>query len=136
EKLIIKNEKNFWENHIKKNIPPEPISLKDIKLRYPNSDGGIIQANHDIIINCESLAKVKSTIKKLQEDEKFLQAKILKYMKNNEILEDDNGQKIATWKNVKPRILNQKLLKEEHPDLYEAYTIETQRRELRLKIKI
>lgn len=101
EEHIIEAAYNFW-NSVERGVPPTPINIEDLKLKYPYAEPGKSKrVNFEIIKNVDSLLEIKSKIKELEvleEKEKF---SILQYMENHEYLLDEHGGIICSWKTNK-----------------------------------
>jgi predicted phage-related endonuclease len=69
-----------------------------------------------------------------KDQEEELNFRITDFMRPNAIL-TYGGAVIATWKNQDDTRVDQKLLKEDAPDIYEKYSRTKEIRVLRLKLK-
>lgn len=125
QEKLIKIAVNFWNNHIIKEKPPEASDLRDIANLYPVGNGLQVQANEEIAEKINSLKELKLQEKALTSDIKTLQFEIQEYMKEYDILIDNTGSIVATWKSSRPRTtIDAKKLKEEHEDIYLQYVRE------------
>jgi predicted phage-related endonuclease len=116
---------NFWQNHILKRIPPEATSTDDVLALYPKASGAEVQADNGVASVIETLKYLKEKEKNLGDTIKKLQFEVQDYMKDADILVDNSGRCLATWKNMNPRItLDTKKLQEEHKDIYQQYVQE------------
>ena len=123
---IIALEYDFWNNHVLKGVPPA-VSEKDsdiLNTLYPksNSATAILPAEADEII------KEYLEIKKLEDELK--QHKSLIENKLKSILgENESGQSAAGfsvhWKTVNSNKLDTTKLKAEHPEIIDAYSIQS-----------
>ena len=123
---IIALEYDFWNNHVLRGIPPA-VSEKDsdiLNTLYPksNSATAILPAEADEII------KEYLEIKKLEDELK--QHKSLVENKLKSILgENESGQSAAGfsvhWKTVNSNKLDTTKLKAEHPEIIDAYSIQS-----------
>lgn len=123
EEYILAAEIYFWTNHVRARVAPEPRTLEDIKEfhRIANKGSKII-ANSQDKSKLQMLAALRQLRKDCEQKEDNLKKEIMKVMGDNEILEDEDGITLITWKNVSPRqVLDYKKLKEEMPDVYENY---------------
>ena len=115
----------FWMEHVEKEIPPEPETLKDVKNIYSDANKGATlevkdkQLQHKISLLIDTRVQVgdlKMTCDNIQKE-------ILNLMGENEYLIDGNtGEQIATWKqgNLVNKF-NMAKFKEENPDLHSQY---------------
>ena len=123
EEKLIKIGVNFWHNHIEKRIPPKCVSTRDTFNLFPQSNYHEIVAEDNIIQKWEELkaareeeSKIQSTIEKLKTD-------IQEFMRDYDVLIDNQGNVIATWKNTTPKsFFDLKRFKYEAKDLYSKYT--------------
>ena len=84
-----------------------------------------MQASEEIANKINSLKELKQQEKALTSDIKTLQFDIQEYMKEYDILIDNTGSIVATWKSCRPRAtIDAKRLKEEHEDIYLEYVRE------------
>ena len=122
EDKIIKIGINFWHNHIEKRIPPKCVNTKDTFNLFPQSNYQEIVAEDNIMEKWEELkaareeeSKIQSTIEKLKTD-------IQEFMRDYDVLIDNQGNVIATWKNTTPRsFFDLKRFKEEAKELYPSW---------------
>ena len=126
----------FWNEHVVKKNPPNPINLHDIQSLYPipeqtRLEATACQATEGIQRDLQELCSILQTKKKLLEREETIKIPIMDYMKNHETLLD--GENIlATWKGQKRSILDTDRLKTEHPALYRQYKKDQMTRVFRL----
>lgn len=118
---------NFWNNHVLKRIPPEPINNSDVLLKYRKAKiDSKIKINPDIHMKVIELKLNKEDIYDLNKKNKILEEDIKSYMKDNDTLVNDSGIILVTWKNQSPRItFDHKRLQAEMPDIYDKYKQKT-----------
>jgi len=123
EDLIIEKTKDFWENNVLKQIAPEPKNSEDIRRLYKAAikDAEIVATN-EVSTKCDELYTVKQQITELEKQEDLLKSEIQYFMRENEILIDINGSKLASWKNRNATRIDTKKLKEENPVTYALYS--------------
>lgn len=122
EDKLIKIACNFWYNHVQKRIPPKCSSLADTFNLFP-------VGNHKELTASETIAQKVYELKTLREQESNLQKAIDKikvdiqeFMRDYDVLLDNNGCVVATWKNTAPRsFFDAKRLKQECQDIYSKY---------------
>lgn len=123
EDKLIKIACNFWYNHIEKRIPPKCVNTRDTFNLFPQSNYHQIVAESNIVEKLEELkaakeeeVRIAGTIEKLKTD-------IQEFMRDYDVLIDNQGNVIATWKNTAPRsFFDIKRFKDEAKDLYLKYT--------------
>lgn len=125
EAKLIKIACNFWNNHILKEIPPEPSGISDTFALYPVGNGLEIKSNDIIDHKMRILKDLKLQQKNLLEKMEAITCEIKDYMKDYDTLVDNDGNCLATWKNSSSKtVVDFKRLQEEHYELYVQYTKE------------
>ena len=120
EDKIIKIGINFWHNHIEKRIPPKCVNTKDTFNLFPQSHNCEIVAESNIMEKWEQLKAAKEEESKIAYTIEKLKTDIQEFMKDYDVLIDNQGNVIATWKNTTPRsLVNVNKLKEMFKDAYE-----------------
>lgn len=123
---------SFWLDHVVTDVPPDPWVFDDIKALFPNDDGTAVEASQEIADKIEQLRRVKEEIKRLEETEEALTFDIADWISPHALL-TWNGKEIASWKGQRETRIDQKLLKEEQPDIAAKYSRTKVIRVLRLK---
>ena len=123
EDKLIKIACNFWDNHIEKRIPPKCVSTRDTFNLFPQSNYHEIVAESNIIEKLQELKGAKEEESRIQNTIEKLKTDIQEFMRDYDVLIDNNGNVIATWKNSTPRsFFDLKRFKDEAKDLYLKYT--------------
>ena len=124
EEKLIKIACNFWHNHIEKRIPPKCVSTRDTFNLFPQSNYHEIVAESNIIEKLQELKGAKEEESRIQSTIEKLKTDIQEFMRDYDVLIDNNGNVIATWKNSTPRsFFDLKRFKDEAKALYLKYTI-------------
>lgn len=123
---------SFWVDHVLTGEPPDPMVFTDIKYLFPKDNGQSIEATEEVAAKVRELADVKRQIKVLEERETDLTFAVADFISPNSLLTKD-GKEIASWKSQDSARLDQKLLKEEQPEIAAKYTTTNSTRVLRLK---
>lgn len=122
EDKLIKIACNFWRNHIEKRIPPKCVNTKDTFNLFPQSNNKQITAKDDIIAKLEELKIAKMSEEQIQKTIEKLKVEIQEFMQDYDVLIDNNGNVIATWKNTAPKsFFDVKKFKEEAKEIYLKY---------------
>jgi putative phage-type endonuclease len=134
EKLIIEKMVAFWNEHVLPRIPPAATNLEDtIKLwQYANAGTTKIASSESIRAMSE-LKDLKRQMKALESIARDKQRVILDYMEDTEVLLDNDGNQLATWKNQTANRFDVTRFKEEYPHMHIQYIKPTTSRVLRLK---
>jgi len=120
---LIDKEKDFWNNHILKKIPPEPMSAEEAMLQFPKSSEELEEMKAtplllNLIATGQDLREKEAEIKALKSDNN---KDIMNHMKTAAVVVDEEGRKLATWINGSKTGLDQKALKLAHPDLADKF---------------
>ncbi|MDK4684489.1 YqaJ viral recombinase family protein [Kingella negevensis] len=127
---LLARAKEFWENHVMKNVPPEPQNAADMQKLYPQDDGEAQQADTETLIAYNELRRLKEQAKVLDEQiterEEMLKTKI-----GQRAIMLSGEEKLFTWKTQNSNRFDSQAFKAAHPDLYQQYTKTTQTRVFR-----
>lgn len=122
EDKLIKIACNFWHNHIEKRIPPKCINTRDTFNLFPESHHHEIVAESNILEKWEQLKAAKEEEVRIVNTIEKLKTDIQEFMRDYDVLIDNNGNVIATWKNTAPKSLfDLKRFKEEAKETYLKY---------------
>jgi putative phage-type endonuclease len=98
ENKIIDEACKFWQS-LQDNTPPNPTNVTDLKLRFPQEKSEKkLQINNEISNLLTSLSEIKDEIKYFQEMEEKTKFNVLNFMQDAEVLVDENGTYLASWK--------------------------------------
>jgi len=123
EEKLIKIACNFWHNHIEKRIPPKCVSTRDTFNLFPQSNYQEIVAEDNIIQKWEELKAAREEESRIADTIEKLKTDIQEFMRDYDVLIDNQGKVIATWKNTAPRsFFDLKRFKDEAKDLCLKYT--------------
>jgi putative phage-type endonuclease len=123
EDKLIKIACNFWYNHIEKRIPPKCVNTRDTFNLFPQSNYHQIVAESNIVEKLEELKAAKEEEVRIADTIEKLKTDIQEFMRDYDVLIDNQGNVIATWKNTAPRsFFDIKRFKDEAKDLYLKYT--------------
>lgn len=127
---LLARAKEFWENHVMKNVPPEPQNAADVQKLYPQDNGDSTQADTETLIAYNELCILNEQAKVLEqqinERQEWLKTKI-----GQHAIMLSGEEKLFTWKTQNSRRFDSKTFQAEHPDLYKQYTKTTQTRVFR-----
>jgi putative phage-type endonuclease len=134
--LVITKLYEFWFNHVIPGIPPEPTTNGDLLDLYPTSSDKTVVATPEIIETYYRLETIKAQIKAL-EIEAYgpsvggkniggLDFKIKSFMTDAaELLIDNDGAKLNTWKHQTRKSIDTAELKKAYPKIAKELTKET-----------
>ena len=122
EEKLIKIACNFWHNHVQKRIPPKCSSLADTFNLFPVGNHKELTASETITQKIYELKTLREQESSIQKAIDALKVDIQEFMQDYDILLDNNGCVVATWKNTAPRsFFDTKRLKQECQDIYSKY---------------
>lgn len=99
-KVMIEKEQYFWEEHVLKQIPPEPKTLDDITKLFPYAvERKTIEADDDTFNKVKRFIHLDIKSKQIKKKSDEIKLDLLYTMKDAEILEFGN-EAILTHKNV------------------------------------
>jgi putative phage-type endonuclease len=120
EDKLIKIACNFWHNHIEKRIPPKCVNTRDTFNLFPQSNYHEIVAESNILEKWEQLKAAKEEESRIQTTIEKLKTDIQEFMRDYDVLIDNQGNVIATWKNTAPKsLVDLKILREKYREIYE-----------------
>lgn len=133
EQGLIEMERDFWNNHVLKEIPPDPITSKDVTLLYPFEIEETIAANDEIINHILEYQALKEKIKEYEKQAEYFKANIMVHMKSARALTNTHGVVLATLKQQSYERFDSKQFEKNHPDLYPLFLKQTSSRIFKLK---
>lgn len=126
EEELINRERDFWENHVLKRIPPKTINIEDIK-RFTKTDSSLppAVADNETIEKIKELNQLNEEIKKLtklkdQKTEEIIMA-FGKEKTMPEVMTDEKGKTVATYKTFSREYLDTSKIKTEDSATYNKY---------------
>lgn len=139
EEQLIDLERNFWFEHVKKEVPPIPSSPLDVValLGHAKSIDNAIISTPEIEKKVYDYLALDNTIKlKLKMLESY-KTDICAFMRENDTLMSITGEPLVTWKSTKEReSFDRDKFKIDHPELDKKYTKKGKSaRQFKLKIK-
>lgn len=134
--LMIQHEKNFWENHVLKGVPPEidgsPSATELLNKMYPKDNGEVVMLESDKAeILIQAIEDIKAEIKEKEKLQKEYENK-LKLMIGEARIGITPRYEV-NFKTYERNTIDTKKLKKELPDIAEKYTNTSTYRQLRIK---
>jgi predicted phage-related endonuclease len=123
--FMLEHVRIFWENHVIKDVPPEPINIQDVERMFTRHiEGSKIEATPELINTHDEIRSLRATIQELETRETELVEKVKLAMRDNELMM--SGTKpIFSWRTTAPiHLFDSKALKEADPDVYNAWVVE------------
>lgn len=100
EEMIVEADMAFWDC-VQMRIEPNFTELSDYRLKYPESTDNKVVLPEFLLPVMEEMNDIKSMMKKWEKQMEKLKMEIMKYMKGNDVLVDEKGSTLATWKTGK-----------------------------------
>lgn len=122
----------FWNQHVLKGRPPQPVSREDLLYFYSRDTGAATEATPEVAEAMAELREIKGQSKRLDDRGDVLKLQIQQHMKSATTLLID-GKPAASWKHQETRRLDSKALEIQHPDIVEAFRKTTETRVFRVK---
>ena len=126
-KYMIEEIDHFWNDHVLKDIPPEPKTGMETEQQYQGEEAEkYIVASDEIKEKTERLKEIKQRMKEDEKEEEKLKNDIKPFIKDAEGLTDSAGNKLITWKKTSGSAkFNQKSFKEQYPELFEQFVFKS-----------
>jgi putative phage-type endonuclease len=118
-------ERLFWQC-VEARIPPDPVNIDDVKLRWPSDTAGELIASDDIVAAVAAMNDKRARAKGLEEEAEAFELQIKAFMGQHGVLVPSGGGKaLVTWKQAKPsRVLDKDKLRAAHPSIYSQFEFE------------
>lgn len=121
--LIIQMEKLFWEEHVKKNVPPEidgsTATSKYLEQKYKNSIDNLIQLPQSAEQLLGEFDLISEEIKTLTEKKNQITNSLKELLGENE--KGIVNERMVKWSSITKDTFDSKKLKQEMHDIYERY---------------
>ncbi|GLQ72697.1 YqaJ viral recombinase family nuclease [Vibrio penaeicida] len=140
--IVTQKLKVFWFEHVIADIPPSPLNLHDLDTMHAKDNGRSIVVTDEILDVFKRFKTIKDQIKAL-ETEAYgpmvggkhiggLDFAIKHFMGDNaEVLLDENGKKLCSWKSQSSKRVDTTALKEAEPAIAKQFTTESHSRVFR-----
>lgn len=124
---VVSEVDRFWKDNVVGGAEPDAVNAADVMVKYARHvDGKSVEITPESYVEVSDLKEVRSQMSELEERKKALEDKVKMMFADAEAL-TYGGSTIATWKTPKPgRKFDEKRFKNEHPDMWESYCVESQ----------
>lgn len=113
----------WWNAYVVTKTAPPPSNVQEVAQIYRAVAGETLVADENLLNLCVTHSEAKATESAAQKERKNAEKKITELMQNAEILLDEGGNKLATYKEQKGRnFIDGKRLQVELPQIYEQYS--------------
>jgi len=113
----------FWQNHVEKRIPPEPVNEEDIKSLWPKAEEEkVVQADETAIKTINRLVDVTGQLTDLSTQKKELELQIKLLLRDATVLAAGDS-KLVTWKQARDSLkFDLTKFRNDYPALYDEYS--------------
>lgn len=118
-KILLKKEIAFWTHNVINRIPPPAQTESDLDILFPSAIEKSVEISQKIKENLLRYRDLKTEGKLLEKKIETYELEIKKFMGENSLLVDSEGKKLCSWANRETERLDQKVLKEKHPEIYQ-----------------
>ena len=133
---LVKKEVNFWQEHVLKKVPPMPETTSECASLFPVGTVDKVaylplEMNHVLQRYFEEYKKYKESEKRLD----AIKTQLQNNMKDSSVMEDSEGERVATWATQTRSSLDQKQMKIDEPELCAKYVKESSYRRFSVTTK-
>lgn len=131
---IIESEKDFWFNHVMKQVPPETDDTEAtsdaLNQLWGVTNDNVLSIDEEQNARFRAMISIDKQIKELQQEKRGHQNKLKALLGESEFGQTYSYK--ATWKPQTRKSVDTKRLKEEQPEIYEQYMKESKSRVLKV----
>lgn len=133
--ILLKVEKEFWINHVKKNNPPKWKTTEDLIKLFPVADEKKeLIASTELIDTYYDVQEKQILINQLREEIKNKTDFVRSHMGTSSVLKTEDGNKLATWNNQTRKTFHIKDFELYNPELAKKFTEEKSFRVFKWKL--
>lgn len=123
--VLIDQEAALWA-HIQTRTPPEATHPDDLRALFKRDDGSYKVASNEVQAACMKLKDIKTTIKRLEEQEEILTGIVQNYMGESSLIQTIDGHTLATWKTASDsKRFDTKRFQAAMPKVYDQFVVST-----------
>ena len=123
--------RDFWFNCVIADVPPEPVTLEEINQFYKQDNGEAVSASSEVLEAWEERQRAAEIKKEADSIVKEQEARIKKFMGDNQILVGHDGKKLASWKCQTSNRFDTTGFKKVHPELAAQFIKQSESRVFR-----
>jgi putative phage-type endonuclease len=133
-KLIVAKVVDFWEGHVLKQIPPDPINHEDaLKLWRTTESDELRLATDEILDVLKEVRSLKADKHNIEVQLGLKQMELYNFMQSAQQINSQSGDPLVTWKMQSSKRFDAKRFMIEHPEMYNLYIKTSETRVLRIK---
>lgn len=133
--LMIRAEKNFWENHVLERVPPAIdgsfSTTEFVKEMFPEDDGSSVDLPDEANLLIDAIESIKEEVMEKQKLQREYENKLKVMIGEAEKAFTKDYQ--VTYKTFTQNRIDPKRLREELPDVADEYTNQTKSRRMTIK---
>lgn len=131
-KKMIERATAFW-HLVETDTPPDPVTLADTALRWPQSHGRTVFASPEMTLAVTELKKMRDDIEELTTKANAIEVSVKAFMGDAGALTDPHHHLLATWRTQSQNRFNVAAFTVAYPDLAAQYRKLSEYRVFRLK---
>ena len=132
---LISVERDFWENHVAAGVLPSPdgsdICSEVLNQYFHSARKGSTIRLEGFDDRLRRRAEIMEQIDRLQKEQNSIEQEVKLYMQDNEYAASDSYR--VSWSSVQSTRLDAKRMKEELPDIYRDYAVQSVSRRFQIK---
>lgn len=123
EEMVVRKAGEFWFGNVIAGVPPAPTCDRDLATLYARDEGSLVVATPEIAEEMQTIANLKADINRLEKALNGHLFAVKSFMGGSmEVLNEDDGTRLATWKSSKDgETFDKADFKKQMPALYESY---------------
>lgn len=130
--MLIERARSFWK-HVETKTPPDPVTLADTALRWPQSHGLTVVANEAMVHAVSELKKKRLLQAELEAQNDATEVTLKAFMGDAAALIDAHHNVLATWRTQSTNRFNISTFTAAYPDLAAQFRKTSEYRVFRLK---
>ena len=132
-KTILDHEDYFWNHHVVKQIPPDPVTEEDVDMWFTRDDGTQTKANGRILEKVELLSIHKAQVKSIEKRIATLSLDVKQFMGEAGELLGEFGEVLASWKSHDVERIQTRRFRAEQAAIAEQYLQKSTQRKFLVK---
>lgn len=121
----------FWEQHVLREVPPDPVRFADVSMLYPVDNDRTVEASPEVAAAVRDLRTLRHSIKRDEVRAESLRLLAGAYMRDSAALTVD-GRAALTFRSQTSRRLDIAALRRDHPDIAALYEVGGESRAMRM----
>ena len=123
---LMQIEREFWENHVLKDIAPAAVQVSDLLQLKPRMERESIEADENVIDQLRRLSLLEEQAKQIKLEADSIKSSLILSMKDESQFVDMHERVLATCSRVKTKRFDSARFKKEQPDLHAEFVTESE----------